>query len=406
MRARDARRRARIIFRQRTLRKYHLFWKSLKDALLSPGHTMPSLSDIELHEIIGRGGFGVVYRGTCVGSGESLVDVAVKQMDLAALRRRDPNCEKTLMREITVMQELEHPNILRLLDWKRETDQISMALELLRGPEIKQVVDARGALDEPDASAMLRQIIGALCHMHEREIVHRDLKSENVMLVAPLADLRLSPLRGCVVKLLDFGLAREVRESPRPAQKGSAKKTGKSIASLRKLGSQLAISKSQSKSGESSASAASDDKTAPSPPKKTLRHSMSCVGTVGFAPPEITQPADHSGHVTMDFDHAMLIDAYAVGEMMRHMITGVSPEKTIMQGLEEQGIDCGCFQLGKVVRIVDPLRVSDLASELMRGLTHPKADRRMSLRVAREHPWLTETSSSESESEGLGAARI
>ena len=108
----------------------------------------------------------------------------------------------------------------------------------------------------------------------------------------------------------------------------------------------------------------------------------------------------------MDFDHAMLIDAYAVGEMMRHMITGVSPEKTIMQGLEEQGIDCGCFQLGKVVRIVDPLRVSDLASELMRGLTHPKADRRMSLRVAREHPWLTETSSSESESEGLGAARI
>ena len=74
-----------------------------------------------------------MYRGTCAGDGESPVDVAVKQMDLAALKQRDPDCEKTLMREITVMRELEHPNILRLLDWKRETDQISMALELLRG---------------------------------------------------------------------------------------------------------------------------------------------------------------------------------------------------------------------------------------------------------------------------------
>ena len=349
---------------------------------------MPTLSDIELHEIIGRGGFGVVYRGTCAGDGESSVDVAVKQMDLAALKQRDPDCEKTLMREITVMRELEHPNILRLLDWKRETDQISMALELLRGPEVKQVVDARGALDEPDASAMLRQIIGALCHMHEREIVHRDLKSENVMLTAPLDDLRLSPISGCVVKLLDFGLAREVRESPRPAQKGSAKKPQKSVASLRKLGNKLAISKP--KPGESSDVASDEKTTPPQPPspKKTHHHRMSCVGTRGFAPPEITQPADSSGHVKMDFDHATLIDAYAVGKMMRHMITGVSPEKTIMQGLEEQGIDFGCCQLGRVVRIVDPLRVSDLASELMRGLSHPKADRRMSLRVAREHPWL------------------
>ena len=67
-------------------------------------------TDLELHEVLGRGGFGVVRRGETAAGAQ----VAVKSMDLKALRRRDPDCERVLMREVGVMRGLDHASVLAL----------------------------------------------------------------------------------------------------------------------------------------------------------------------------------------------------------------------------------------------------------------------------------------------------
>jgi len=297
--------------------------------------------------VLGRGGFGVVRRGETAGG-----PVAVKTVDLAALSRRDPDCERTLVREIETMRGLAHPHVLRLRGWRRRGSALELALEFVAGPELAAVVGARGALDERAARAIGRQLIDAVRYLHARSVIHRDLKTENVMLAAEVPDLRRSPLGDPSIKVIDFGLARRL-EAPRPPAAAAAAATPRSWTR-----------------------AAS----------RRFRRSISTVGTRGFAPPEIAD-AGAAPTVTMDDEHAFAIDAFAIGRVLRHVLTGVSPEKSIMEGLADQGVDCGCFVLGKVVRIVPPSALPRDAADLVARLSREDADDRLCLDDARHHAW-------------------
>lgn len=152
---------------------------------------LPAVHDVyHLAEELGRGGFGVVHRGKPREGGR---DVAIKlpHFDAALVE------PARILREARLLEELRHPNLVDFLGlYQTVSGQLALVYELVQGPGLDELIDGRPL--EPDRARQLLQGIAAgLEHLHAAGLVHRDLKSENI-LVAP----RLTP------KLLDFGLLR------------------------------------------------------------------------------------------------------------------------------------------------------------------------------------------------------
>jgi serine/threonine-protein kinase len=149
---------------------------------------------------IGQGAMGSVYRGEHVGLGRA---VAIKVIgeevpgEMVARQRFE--------REAKAMAKLAHPHCASVLDVGLHGDQPYVVMELVDGPNLKEVV-AGGPLPVERAVAITRQILSGLAHAHEHGIIHRDIKPANVVL-SHKAGL------GDHVKILDFGLAKMNRET-------------------------------------------------------------------------------------------------------------------------------------------------------------------------------------------------
>lgn len=155
----------------------------------------PKLLRYRILEEIGSGGMGVVYRAR---DKRLHRDVALKLLPTGALT--DETARKRLQQEALALSQLDHPNICTIYGLGEIESQTYIAMELIKGRSLMQIVRGKGLA----AKTVLRygtQIADALAHAHERGLVHRDLKSSNVM-VTPEG----------LVKLLDFGLARRRRE--------------------------------------------------------------------------------------------------------------------------------------------------------------------------------------------------
>jgi ABC-type oligopeptide transport system substrate-binding subunit len=144
---------------------------------------------------LGRGGMGVVYRAH-----DTRLDreVALKVVSSGGLSTEG---RSRLMNEAQAAARLNHPNIVAVYD-AGEARLASGAMvpyvvmELLQGPTLHE----KPPEDEEAAASVARQLCAALDHAHERGVIHRDVKPENVMMVGT----------GQTVKLMDFGLARSV----------------------------------------------------------------------------------------------------------------------------------------------------------------------------------------------------
>ncbi len=139
---------------------------------------------------LGEGGMGAVYRATDT---KLQRDVAIKILPESVAEDRDRMAR--FQREAYVLASLNHPNIAAIYG----VEERALVLELVDGLEPK------GPLSEPEALALIHQLIDALEYAHEKGVVHRDLKPANLK-VTP--DGRL--------KVLDFGLAKAVSEEAVP----------------------------------------------------------------------------------------------------------------------------------------------------------------------------------------------
>jgi serine/threonine-protein kinase len=177
----------------------------------SPGRSAPSgrLSekglrralgdDYELLEAIGRGGFGQVFR---VRDLHLEREVALKVLDPALTQ--DTQVVERFRREAQLAAKLSHPNIVDIYDIQTRSGLIWYTMELVRGPNVAQLVEREGPLPVGRVIRMLRESLGALAHAHAQGLVHRDVKPEN-LLIAP----------GGAVKITDFGLALALRGAGR-----------------------------------------------------------------------------------------------------------------------------------------------------------------------------------------------
>ena len=147
----------------------------------------------EVLEKIGTGGFSTVARARDRRTG---AEVAIKVVDKSKYAPTD----RSFDREVAVLSELRHENVVELYATYVTERNVFMVCELVTGGELLDRVSRAGSFTEDEAKGVIRQVLSAVAHMHARNIVHRDLKLENIL----LSDAGDAPL----VKLIDFGLAR------------------------------------------------------------------------------------------------------------------------------------------------------------------------------------------------------
>ena len=141
---------------------------------------------------IGQGGMAYVYRALDETTGE---EVALKIMrdELSD----DPEFIKRFATEARAAASLDHPNIVRVLDYGQDGDIRYIIQEFVEGRTIKDMVREQGALDWRLAVPLVIQITLALEHAHRRGVIHRDIKLQNILVTPDM-----------VAKVTDFGIAR------------------------------------------------------------------------------------------------------------------------------------------------------------------------------------------------------
>ena len=150
-----------------------------------------TLGHYQITEKLGEGGMGVVYRA----HDEQLDrDVAIKVLPAASFD--DPSAKARLLREARTASRLNHPHICTIHEVGEHDGQAFIAMELVEGRRLSSLLE-RGALPVDEVQRYGIQLADALAHAHGRSIVHRDLKSANVI-ITPEGR----------AKVLDFGLAK------------------------------------------------------------------------------------------------------------------------------------------------------------------------------------------------------
>jgi len=151
----------------------------------------------ELHESVGEGGMGIVYRAT---DHQAQKTVAIKTL----IPTDDQNTSR-FIREATILADLEHPNVVGYVDHGvSDKGQRFLAMEWLDGCDLKDYLTENGPLGIQDAVHMTEQVALALSEAHNRGVIHRDIKPSNIFLV------NKDPNQ---VRVLDFGIARLARPS-------------------------------------------------------------------------------------------------------------------------------------------------------------------------------------------------
>ncbi|XP_063061956.1 serine/threonine-protein kinase D2 [Engraulis encrasicolus] len=150
-------------------------------------------------EVLGSGQFGVVYGGKHRKTGR---DVAVKVID----KLRFPTKQESQLRnEVAILQSLRHLGIVNLECMFETPEKVFVVMEKLHGDMLEMILSSeKGRLPERLTKFLITQILAALRHLHFKNIVHCDLKPENVL----LASAEPFPQ----VKLCDFGFARIIGE--------------------------------------------------------------------------------------------------------------------------------------------------------------------------------------------------
>ena len=133
--------------------------------------------DFEVTEELARGGMGVVFRGREVESGRS---VAIKV--LAPELGITPRAAERFKREARMVAELEHPNIVPVYRVGQIADILFIAMKFIEGRSLGRILETHGALPVPVVLHVLRSVIRPLAYAHDRGIVHRDVKGDNVLI--------------------------------------------------------------------------------------------------------------------------------------------------------------------------------------------------------------------------------
>jgi serine/threonine protein kinase len=156
---------------------------------------------------LGRGGMGAVYLAEQPGLGR---EVAIKEL----IQSADPVALRRFLQEAQVMARTSHPNLVQVHDMELQGNVNYLVLEFVKGRSLRDWMN-KAAIPPPQVFALMHGILQALDYAHRHQIVHRDMKPENV-LVSDEGQ----------VKVADFGIARLLDDT---GLGGTATKTGTTV---------------------------------------------------------------------------------------------------------------------------------------------------------------------------------
>ncbi|XP_060843887.1 serine/threonine-protein kinase MARK2-like isoform X1 [Rhopalosiphum padi] len=152
----------------------------------------PHIGKYKLLKTIGKGNFAKVKLAKHVPTGK---EVAIKIIDKTQLL---PGSLQKLFREVRIMKMLDHPNIVKLLQVIETEKTLYLVMEYASGGEVFDYLVLHGRMREKEARAKFRQIVSAVQYCHQKRIIHRDLKAENLLLDSEMN-----------IKIADFGFSNE-----------------------------------------------------------------------------------------------------------------------------------------------------------------------------------------------------
>jgi len=160
------------------------FWKKRK-----------YIGNFELIEKIGTGGMGTIFKACNILNKTDFVAIKVLKPELF----NDEKNRKRFKREAVIIDQLDHPNIVKVIERGISGNDVFMAMELLEGRTLSEKISEE-KMKLQDILHIIDQVTDALEKVHKKNIIHRDLKPDNIMLINKNGDENF-------VKLLDFGLA-------------------------------------------------------------------------------------------------------------------------------------------------------------------------------------------------------
>ena len=155
--------------------------------------------------LIGQGSFGCVYLALHAVTGELL---AVKQVEMPSPGANSQNDARkksmidALKREIALLRDLRHANIVQYLGCSSSTEHLNIFLEYVPGGSVQTMLNSYGALPEPLVRSFVRQILNGLSYLHNQDIIHRDIKGANILVDS----------KG-TIKISDFGISKKLEAS-------------------------------------------------------------------------------------------------------------------------------------------------------------------------------------------------
>lgn len=187
---------------------------------LPNGHVLQN-GKYRLTQVVGQGGFGITYKGVWytevkgpLGTVETEVPVCIKEYFFKDYCYRDSHSfsvkvhsetgkslfykfKEKLIKEATILSEVHHPHIVNVLEVFEENDTAYIAMEYIPGNSLKYIMDHDGILPEPEVLKYTAQIGEALQFVHEKSILHLDIKPSNILIDANKK-----------ARLIDFGVSK------------------------------------------------------------------------------------------------------------------------------------------------------------------------------------------------------
>ncbi len=152
--------------------------------------TAKSVGSYDLLEKIAEGGMGAIYRGRHRESGQ-IVAIKIMPPHIA----QNPVLLKRFEQEFRAASRLDHPNIVRALDYSDNGNMPYLVMEFVEGESLGQKLEREGRMSESDAIRIIAQVAQGLHRAHKQNLVHRDVKPDNILVtpdgIAKLADLGL-----------------------------------------------------------------------------------------------------------------------------------------------------------------------------------------------------------------------
>ena len=166
-----------------------------QDVIITRNEQNPELFYTKI-KVLGTGAFGEVW---LVRNNELQKDFAMKIIKKTANSQLEEN---EIMNEISILKQLDHPKILKILDFFSTSKLYYIITEYCPNGELYNEIVNKGKLDEGKTAFIMNQLFKAILYCHSQNVIHRDLKPENIMITKRESN-------GCLqVKIIDFGTAK------------------------------------------------------------------------------------------------------------------------------------------------------------------------------------------------------